>query len=460
MAPNGISRNGLLLFLIGITFGFCATYFFKFGIANGPNTQVYVNNQRYSGGLIPESPHSHGETDHLAGPDQIIDWSHGHVHSHAEESDEVAKSLQSKVRVLCWVMTNPKNHQSKAKHVKATWGKRCNILLFMSSQEDTSLPAVALPVDEGRDNLWAKTKEAFRYIHKHHFNDAEWFLKADDDTYIVVENLRYFLLDKKSDEPWYYGRRFKPYVSQGYMSGGAGYVLSKKAVELLAQRGLDNPKMCRSDAGGAEDLEVGKCMERVGVKAGDSRDPEGRERFMPFVPEHHLIPGILPKDMWYWSYNFYPAKQGQECCSDFAISFHYVSPNMMYVLEYLVYHLRPFGVNTITKTQVLQESESGAKTSEGVTVEVKPPAQEVKKEEKNKEVKKEEKPEGKKEEKPEEKKVETVEGKKEEKPEEKKDEKTDTKEEDKKVTKNEANLATSSVKDKDLNKSKENAAQR
>lgn len=47
--------------------------------------------------------------------------------------DQVANYLKEKVRVLCWVMTAPSNHKKKAAHVKATWGKRCNIVLFMSS---------------------------------------------------------------------------------------------------------------------------------------------------------------------------------------------------------------------------------------------------------------------------------------------------------------------------------------
>ena len=49
--------------------------------------------------------------------------------------DLKAKKMSEKVRVLCWVMTAPENHDKKAKHVKATWGKRCNILLFMSTAE-------------------------------------------------------------------------------------------------------------------------------------------------------------------------------------------------------------------------------------------------------------------------------------------------------------------------------------
>ena len=40
----------------------------------------------------------------------------------------------------------------------------------------------------------------------------------------------------------------------------------------------------------------------------DTRDTEGRKTFFPFVPEHHLIPGHIPQDSWYWPYQYYKVK--------------------------------------------------------------------------------------------------------------------------------------------------------
>jgi hypothetical protein len=90
--------------------------------------------------------------------------------------------LFNEVRILCYVFTHESNHKSKVVHVRATWGKRCNKLLFMSTKEDPEIPGiVVLPIENGRSHLWYKARHALKYVHDHHINDADWFLRADDD---------------------------------------------------------------------------------------------------------------------------------------------------------------------------------------------------------------------------------------------------------------------------------------
>lgn len=48
------------------------------------------------------------------------------------------------------------------------------------------------------------------------------------------------------------------YLQSGYMSGGAGYVMSARALDNLIKKGFRNGA-CKSD-GGDEDVEIGKCL--------------------------------------------------------------------------------------------------------------------------------------------------------------------------------------------------------
>lgn len=269
-----------------------------------------------------------------------------HHHHNFVGQDALAKILSEKVRVLCWVMTGPQNIDKKAVHIYATWGKRCNKVIFISSEPSDKVPVVQVDTQEGRQYLWQKTRAAFQHIYDNLLDDYDWFLKADDDTFVIVENLRYFLSSYKPDTAIYFGHKFKPYVKQGYMSGGGGYVVSRTGIKQLVDIAFKDSKKCKSKefVGGAEDVEIGKCFENAGVVAGDSRDEQHRNRFHPFQPEAHLSPDGLPTNFWYWSYIFYPKNEGfQGCCADYSVTFHYIPPAALYNLEYLVYHLRPFG---------------------------------------------------------------------------------------------------------------------
>ncbi|GFR68833.1 glycoprotein-N-acetylgalactosamine 3-beta-galactosyltransferase 1 [Elysia marginata] len=169
-----------------------------------------------------------------------------------------------------------------------------------------------------------------------HGKEFDWFLKSDDDTYIVMENLREMLRSYDPDSPVYFGYRFKPYTPQGYMSGGAGYILSREALRRLVVNGILG-KFCGPFTG-VEDLDIGRCLYTVGVEAKDSLDNFGLERFHPL--NFFAYFGNLKLPAWTGDYAFHPLKRGFECCSNKTISFHYIRAHEMYMLEFLIYHMR------------------------------------------------------------------------------------------------------------------------
>ncbi|KAL8568518.1 hypothetical protein ACOMHN_066508 [Nucella lapillus] len=314
--------------------------------------------QRMTGSQsIPSNHEKWDKAMNTSAPMRMLNFNDKHVH---HDNDEEAKRLAKEIRVLIWVMTTPKNFQSKAKVVRDTWGRRANKLIFFTSKTDKDFPTVGLDVPDGREHLTARTMKAFRYIYEKHFNDADWFMKVDDDTYVIVENLRYFLSGENTSQPIFFGHHFKTFVKQGYYSGGGGYVISKEALRRFAAKDKDS-KICRQD-GGAEDEEFGRCMERLGVKTANSTDALGRSRFHCFDPETHLF-GTFPD--WYLKFDANGVRKGENSISDYAITFHYVSPQKMQALELYIYHLAPYGIsrghqslNRLTPTDTTAPSSS------------------------------------------------------------------------------------------------------
>ena len=214
-----------------------------------------------------------------------------------------ADTHSKQVRVLCWVMTSQDNLNEKAVHVKNTWGKRCDILLFASDTEDKEFGTMPINPGEGRKKLPTKTRQSLDYIYKHHIEDADWFIKCDDDTYVIMENLRYFLSGQNSSKPHYFGQHFLN--DAGFNSGGAGYVLSREALQRFSGGNATARGVCDPRHQAGEDVLVSQCLRTLGVHIGDTRDALNRSRFHCLPPEFHITGNY---NTWYKHYEKYKAK--------------------------------------------------------------------------------------------------------------------------------------------------------
>jgi len=124
-------------------------------------------------------------------------------------------------RVLCLILTTPVNFLSRAKAVNETWAPRCDRYFFITELIRKSLTLEQLefikkipiaPIKNiipGYEHLTQKATLAFFFAYENYFDDIDWFVKADDDTYLIVDHLKAFLSEQNSSEPVTFGYNFK-----------------------------------------------------------------------------------------------------------------------------------------------------------------------------------------------------------------------------------------------------------
>ena len=254
-------------------------------------------------------------------------------------------SLEESPNLLCLVITNP-NFTNRSLTVLNTWGKRCTYIRFITTKPEPLLPTIVTSGREGYDSIWGKTKQGFKIAYEEFLDKVDWVLKADDDTYIIMENLNYLLSFYNHNFPIWLGCALKVanVGSDGleeYMMGGAGYILSKEAVIRFNEASLKNTTICVEEDDGAEDVNMGKCLQYAGVLNKNSTDEFGRYLFLPFF----LHSGIGREDWtsygsWFWNYLEHKERVGFDFASRRLVSLHYVTSEMMQMLDYLLYDLQ------------------------------------------------------------------------------------------------------------------------
>lgn len=116
--------------------------------------------------------------------------------------------------------------------------------------------------------------------------------------------------------------------------------MSKKTLIKFADI-VTRDKAAFSPDGDFEDGHMGKALKHSAIFV-DGRDAMQRERFFPLTIKG-LMKTLTP-DHWFRRYNYYNfSLNGINGFSDVAISFHYIDPSDMFLLEYLIYHVHPFG---------------------------------------------------------------------------------------------------------------------
>ena len=204
------------------------------------------------------------------------------------------KSLERK-KLLIAVVTTERYLLTRTLAIEQTWAKdltvNSHLYFFVGEDCNISNPKLKhlpiIKIKDVRDNVYPPQKKVFavlEHIHQRFGSKYKWFLRADDDVYVRVQELENLLDQLDWTKKVYMGhpgfgkaedrRRLKLLPHENYCMGGPGVVLSAPALgalEVHLSRCLKAVETYNSRVGKNlgwynEDVELGRCVSRtVGI---------------------------------------------------------------------------------------------------------------------------------------------------------------------------------------------------
>ena len=215
-------------------------------------------------------------------------------------------------RILCMVYTvDLPNSRRNIDAILQTWAPHCDGFLAFSNVTipERNTVNVLHQGPESYNNMWQKVRSMWFYVHDHYLEDFDYFHIGGDDVYLVVDNLRTYLMGDQIQDLLVNGtmdvlatyqadqlnihdkvmrwktERPRPlflgfplaFRKCLFPHGGPGYTLNRAALKILVQEGL--PTVLANLTDSREDVFIAEALRYSGVTVSDTRDALGGWRY-------------------------------------------------------------------------------------------------------------------------------------------------------------------------------------
>ncbi|XP_061167228.1 glycoprotein-N-acetylgalactosamine 3-beta-galactosyltransferase 1-like [Saccostrea echinata] len=266
--------------------------------------------------------------------DQIIPSSVINDSKFHRDNNTLGTILQEKVKVHCVIFTSDYfGGRLLSTAVANTWAKRCSSAVFVGRKTNQHLPfpMIYSNISFYRSDYDAKSVFGVAVLEtfKRHLNNNDWFLFAADNTFVILENLRYYLSKQNASEPIYFGTISNAARGMAWPFHSGITVFSKASMKKLKQSSIVS---CKESV--PYEFTSSLCLRHEGIL-----DKTPLERYGTSII-NNLPLSISAKLNNPMGIHMQP--------NSYMISLRFLQSQDIYAHEFLVYHLRAFGINKLS----------------------------------------------------------------------------------------------------------------
>jgi hypothetical protein len=218
-------------------------------------------------------------------------WSIFHTLLYDGDDDsinEYVEEVQKLPLIFCFVLSASNRHLTSSRAIAYTWGKRCDRFYFVTRLQNTSFDLMMLDefeniTDISSNTINEHTLNVLSYLqNKELFFSYQWFLRATDDSFVVMPNLRRLINQieiTEHDRPLVYvGDVEQMYKKYDISTSGSVMLFNRNALNRFVASPFENDEQNlelenrRCSTKMIYDHELVTCMRRIGININPVND--------------------------------------------------------------------------------------------------------------------------------------------------------------------------------------------